>query len=161
MTSRLLLLRAVLSFLALPGVVAIALPPVITSVDPFRRAGFQVGLVPLIAGFAVLLWCVRDFYVVGRGTLAPWDPPGRLVTVGLYRFVRNPMYVGIVMALAGWSVAAGSPLLGVYLAVLSVAFLLRVHLYEEPRCGRQFGEEWERYAAAVPGWVPRLTPWRR
>lgn len=148
-----------LSFLVLPGVVSVAVPLVITALDPFRGDGYRIGFAPLAAGFAILLWCTRDFYVVGRGTLAPWDPPTRLVTVGLYRLVRNPMYVGIILAVVGWSLAAGSVVLGVYTLVLFAAFHLRVRLYEEPRCARQFGEAWSRYAASVPRWIPRLTPW--
>jgi protein-S-isoprenylcysteine O-methyltransferase Ste14 len=66
----------------------------------------------------VLLWCVRDFYVSGRGTLAPWDPPKHLVVVGLYRFTRNPMYIGVLMVVGGWGLRAGSPVLGMYLVVL-------------------------------------------
>ena len=114
-----------------------------------------LGVVPLAIGVVMLLWCVRDFYVSGRGTLAPWDPPKRLVIVGLYRFTRNPMYVGISLLLAGWSLLAASPFLGSYTVVLAIAFHLRVTLYEEPRLKKQFGEEWATYAATVPRWLPR------
>jgi len=154
------LLRALASFLVLPGVLAFGVPLLISALDPARRDGYGLGLAPLIVGFAILAWCVRDFYVAGRGTLAPWDPPVRLVTVGFYRFVRNPMYVGILIAVAGWSVAAGSPALGVYTVALFVAFHLRVLRYEEPWCAVQFGQGWQRYADSVPRWIPRLTPWR-
>jgi len=68
-------------------------------------------MVVLGGGLVVLLWCVRDFYVSGRGTLAPWNPPKRLVVVGLYRFTRNPMYIGVLMVVGGWAVRAGSPVL--------------------------------------------------
>ena len=155
-----LLFRTLASFLVLPGLLAVTLPALIWLLDPARRGGHPLGLAPLIVGFAVLVWCVRDFHVVGRGTLAPWDPPVRLVTAGLYRFVRNPMYLGILVAVAGWSVAVGSIALGVYTFVLFAAFHLRVVLYEEPRCTAQFGGDWRSYAGAVPRWVPRMTPWR-
>ena len=111
---------------------------------------------PLILGAAILLWCVRDFYVSGKGTLAPWDPPKHLVTVGLYRFTRNPMYVGVLLLLCGWSVLAGSPLLAGYTVFLAIAFHLRVVLYEEPRLKTQFGSEWPNYAATVPRWFSLL-----
>lgn len=114
------------------------------------------GVVPFAIGVVMLLWCVRDFYVSGRGTLAPWDPPKRLVIVGLYRFTRNPMYAGILLLLTGWSLFAASSLLAGYAVMLAIAFHLRVLLYEEPRLKMQFSEEWAAYAATVPRWLPRL-----
>jgi protein-S-isoprenylcysteine O-methyltransferase Ste14 len=112
-----------------------------------------LGVPIALLGLAVLLWCVRDFYVVGKGTLAPWDPPARLVVVGLYRYVRNPMYVGVLTLVLGWSIAAGSRNLALYCAVLAVGFHLRTILYEEPRPGL-FGPDYERYCAIVPRWIP-------
>jgi protein-S-isoprenylcysteine O-methyltransferase Ste14 len=105
-------------------------------------------------GVFALLWCVRDFYVSGRGTLAPWDPPKQLVIVGLYHFVRNPMYVAVLMILAGWSLLYRSWPLALYAAVVALAFHVRVVLYEEPWLERQFGVDWERYAARVSRWLP-------
>jgi protein-S-isoprenylcysteine O-methyltransferase Ste14 len=99
---------------------------------------------------------VRDFYVAGKGTLAPWDPPKHLVVVGLYCFVRNPMYVGILIFLIGWALVMGSRWLAAYAVVLAIAFHLRVVLYEEPRLRRHFPEEWDAYAAAVSRWWPRI-----
>jgi len=89
-----LLARALLAFVACPGIVAIAIPVI------WLRATSQqlvqaLGLLPLAVGFVALLWCVRDFYVSGKGTLAPWAPPRNLVVVGLYRYTRNPMYVAV------------------------------------------------------------------
>ncbi len=84
-----LFLRAVLAFLVLPGTFAGLLPAWIVAGDRWRGPGFGIGATPLAAGIAILIWCVRDFYLAGKGTLAPWDPPKRLVMVGLYRFTRN------------------------------------------------------------------------
>jgi protein-S-isoprenylcysteine O-methyltransferase Ste14 len=84
---------------------------------------------------------VRDFFVAGRGTLAPWDPPRHLVVVGLYRFVRNPMYVSVLTVVVGWWLATGSRLLAGYAVVLAIGFHLRVLYHEEPWLRRQFGEE--------------------
>lgn len=107
-------------------------------------------------GVFALLWCVRDFYVSGRGTLAPWDPPKRLVIVGLYRFVRNPMYVAVLTILLGWALLYQSWILLAYAAVVAAAFHLRVVLHEEPWLKRQFGTDWDDYAARVPRWpTPR------
>jgi len=151
-----LFLRALAAFLLLPGTFAGVIPALIVSNDGSRGNGFSVGWIPLAFGVAILLWCVRDFYVAGKGTLAPWDPPKRLVVVGLYRFVRNPMYVGLMLLLLGWALVAGSPWLASYVAVFAIAFHLRVILYEEPRLKRQFPEDWAAYANAVPRWLPRL-----
>ena len=115
----------------------------------------MIGAIPLAAGIMVLLWCIRDFYAAGKGTLAPWDPPKHLVRVGCYRFTRNPMYVGIVFLLVGWSLLAGSRWLGIYTAILGLGFHLRVVLYEEPTLLKKFGPEFERYAATVPRWLSR------
>lgn len=150
-----------ISFLVLPGTFAGLIPAWIVSTDPGRGRGWSIGAVPLAIGAVVLLWCVRDFYVSGKGTLAPWDPPKHLVVVGLYRFTRNPMYVGISLLLAGWSLLAASPWLAGYGVILAIAFHLRVLLYEEPRLRKQFGDEWFSYAATVPRWLWRLSNRKR
>ena len=148
-------LRALIAFLVLPGVFAGLIPAVIVANDPYRASGSAWGY-PLVAlGLFLVLWCVRDFYVAGKGTLAPWDPPKHLVTAGLYRVVRNPMYVSLVILLVGWSLAAGSWLLAGYTALLGVAFHLRVILYEEPRLSSEFGDAWASYTASVHRWLPQ------
>lgn len=121
--------------------------------------GSATGYLPIAVGFVFLVACVRDFFVVGRGTLAPWNPPKHFVTVGLYRYVRNPMYVAIIILLIGWSIVTPSKWLLVYLAGLWIAFHLRVVLYEEPRLLTLFGVEWQAYRQKVPRWVPRLKKW--
>jgi protein-S-isoprenylcysteine O-methyltransferase Ste14 len=143
--------KAVLAFLLLPGVIAFAVP-----IAWLSSAGaslvFPVGLVPLALGAVGLLWCVRDFYISGKGTLAPWAPPERLVVVGLYRFTRNPMYVSVSLILVGWAASFGVPGLWAYAAFVAVAFHLRVVLGEEPWLARTHGAEWQAYAARVPRW---------
>jgi protein-S-isoprenylcysteine O-methyltransferase Ste14 len=145
-----------LAFLILPGFVAGLLPWWIVAADTRRGAGWPLlGGAVAVLGALILLWCVRDFYVAGKGTLAPWDPPRRLVVVGLYRFMRNPMYVGVLTLVLGWSLLFGSPMLAAYVVVLATAFHLRVILYEEPRLTASFGPDFERYCATVPRWLPR------
>lgn len=151
-----LFLRALIALLILPGTFAGLIPAWIISNDRWRGDGSVWGVVPLAFGAVILVWCIRDFYVAGKGTLAPWDPPKSLVVVGLYRFVRNPMYVGILLLLAGWAFMSGSWLLACYAGLFGVAFHLRVVLYEEPRLRKNFPQEWSSYAAAVPRWLPRL-----
>jgi protein-S-isoprenylcysteine O-methyltransferase Ste14 len=148
-----LLLRATIAFAALPGVVAFALPLVIATTT-VRTAGFaRAGLVELALGVAVLGWCVRDFYVHGRGTLAPWAPPMTLVRTGLYSWSRNPMYLGVLLIAAGWAIGFRSQPLTVYTAVLAVLFHLRVVFSEEPFLLRTFGDAWAEYRKRVPRWV--------
>ena len=90
-------LRAVLAFLLLPGVVAFAVPLLLLRPAGRAFAFTPVAVLVLGSGLVILVWCVRDFYVIGRGTLAPWSPPRQLVVRGLYRFSRNPMYAGVLM----------------------------------------------------------------
>lgn len=155
-----LFLRALLSFLILPGFFAFALPAWLASIDGRRGGGFAVGWLVVVAGATILLWCVRDFYVAGKGTLAPWDPPRRLVVVGLYRYLRNPMYVGVLTLVLGWAVLLGSRLLLWYVVCLAVGFHLRTIIAEEPYLAEHFGEDWREYRAAVRRWWPRSSPWR-
>ena len=101
----------------------------------------------------MLLWCVRDFYVSGRGTLAPWVPPRELVVVGLYRMSRNPMYVSVILVLVGWAVGFRSMPLALYALAVAVGFHLRVVLGEEPWLAQTHGEKWVRYRDRVPRWL--------
>jgi len=152
--------RAILAFVALPGIFAVVVPPCLAYGDPWSRVPWMPGAGVMAVGALVLLWCVRDFYVSGEGTLAPWDPPKHLVVQGLYRFVRNPMYIGVLLLVLGWSLLFLSPLLCLYTACLAIGFHLRVVKYEEPRLKARFGQRWMRYRRGVPRWRPRIVPWR-
>ncbi len=110
----------------------------------------------MIGGSFILLWCVRDFYISGKGTLAPWSPPKRLVIVGLYRICRNPMYIGVLVLVVGWAIFATSPLLVGYFVVLVFSFHFRIVMYEEPQLLELFGAVWESYSSLVPRWLPSL-----
>jgi protein-S-isoprenylcysteine O-methyltransferase Ste14 len=149
-------IRALFAFLVLPGVVAGLAPVLIARGDTHRHDGSAIGFGVLALGVVLLLWCVRDFYVSGKGTLAPWDPPKRLVVVGLYRFVRNPMYVAVLTVVLGWTLVFGSTWLTFYMLALAIGFHLRVLFHEEPRLCQQFAAEWTAYSAVVPRWLPRV-----
>ena len=147
-------LRALFAFLVLPGMVALLIPLWIVwnrflASDPW----FSIGLLLLSAGLALLLWCVRDFYVSGKGTLAPWSPPRHLVTVGLYRYSRNPMYLAVTMMLTGWAVCFWSLTLAIYTGSVIVGFHLRVVFGEEPWLARTYGAAWDEYKRKVPRWL--------
>lgn len=145
--------RALFAFVALPGTVAFAIPLSWIAQATWHGPFHLPGLLPLTAGVVLLLWCVRDFYVAGRGTLAPWAPPRELVVVGLYRYSRNPMYLAVVLILVGWSVVFRSTALALYALAIAVAFHLRVVFGEEPWLARTHGEKWVRYCRRVPRWL--------
>jgi protein-S-isoprenylcysteine O-methyltransferase Ste14/pimeloyl-ACP methyl ester carboxylesterase len=148
-----MVLRALLAFVALPGLVAFV-APLLLAWPRVREGSFNaLALVLLIPGIALLLWCVRDFFVVGKGTLAPWDPPRHLVASGPYRFSRNPMYVGVSVMLLGWAVAFASWELVLYAVIVVAAFHLRVLFNEEPFLARTHGRRWDDYRARVPRWL--------
>jgi protein-S-isoprenylcysteine O-methyltransferase Ste14 len=151
--------RAVLAFLAMPAVVGVAIPLWIAHRDGARGPDHPAGLLLAFAGLAGLLWCVRDFYAIGKGTLAPWSPPTKLVVVGMYRFARNPMYLSVLTLVTGIAAWRGSPTTLAYALVLALVFHVRVVLGEEPVLARSFPAEWPVYARAVPRWLPRLSPW--
>ncbi len=120
-------------------------------IDLQQIAGMVVGA----AGAALALWCISTFASVGRGTPAPFDPPRRLVIRGPYRFVRNPMYLGAGLALAGAALFYGSlPILG-YTGLFFLALHPFVVWYEEPTLRRSFGPEYEAYRNRVGRWWPR------
>lgn len=114
-----------------------------------------------VLGVALVLWCVRDFYSTGKGTLAPWKPPKRLVVVGLYRYVRNPMYLGLLTLIFGMAWWLTSIYVAEYGLVVAVAVHLRVVSFEEPRLARTFGDEWKAYTKEARRWVPALRPFGR
>jgi protein-S-isoprenylcysteine O-methyltransferase Ste14 len=143
--------RALLAFVALPGTVAIAVPWVWVTASG-RALACPWALAVLALGLVLLLWCVRDFYVAGKGTLAPWQPPVSLVVVGLYRYSRNPMYVGVTTMLVGWALSFASAGLLLYALAIWLAFELRVIFGEEPWLARTFGDAWSQYVRQVPRW---------
>jgi protein-S-isoprenylcysteine O-methyltransferase Ste14 len=145
--------RALLAFLACPGIVAYLVPLSMRSLQDAHKQIEPLGWPSVILGSALLLWCVRDFYVKGSGTLAPWAPPTKLVIVGLYRFSRNPMYVSVTLILIGWAVLFQSRSLWIYAGIVWIAFHLRVVLGEEPWLAKVHGDEWRAYAARVPRWL--------
>ena len=143
--------RALIAFLVMPGIVALAIPLWIGLRNPVSGGMFHlVGLLPLVAGFSLLLWCVYEFYVSGKGTLAPWSPPKYLVTTGLYRRTRNPMYLGVLLMLTGWSLTFWSPVLAIYTGIMMLGFHLRVVYGEEPWLARTHGSRWRPRAAEAP-----------
>ena len=129
-----------------PAQLATAVPS-----DPVALAG----IVATVAGSVVALWCIGTFVVLGRGTPAPFDPPRRLVVRGPYRYVRNPMYLGAGLALAGAALVYRSTALLGYLAVLGLIVHGLVVWYEEPTLTNLFGDDYLAYRRDVRRWLPR------
>ena len=154
-----------LFFAAAPGVVAGLVPWWLTG---WRVRGplaswapvHVAGLALLILGAVVLIQAFARFAVEGRGTPAPVAPTERLVIGGLYRYVRNPMYLAVVAAITGQGLALGQPVLLAYAAAVWVTVASFVRWYEEPTLARQFGGQYEAYRRDVPAWRPRIRPRR-
>ncbi|MBI3329819.1 MAG: isoprenylcysteine carboxylmethyltransferase family protein [Nitrospinae bacterium] len=154
----LLFLKNVLFTVVVPGTVAVLIPYQLGS----GRNGATLlwgsreygALLPLSVGAAIYFRCVWDFARAGRGTPAPIDAPKVLVVRGLYQYVRNPIYLGVLLVVLGWVVYFGSFAVLLYGAGLSLLFHLFVVLVEEPMLERRFGESYERYCRAVHRWVP-------
>jgi len=119
------------------------------------------GLIMLVAGAIVLIQASARFVAEGRGTPAPVAPTERLVIGGLYRYVRNPMYLAVVAAITGQALALGQPVLLGYAAVVWVTVASFVRWYEEPALARQFGAQYRAYRRSVPAWLPRTRLWKQ
>jgi protein-S-isoprenylcysteine O-methyltransferase Ste14 len=147
-----------------PGVVAGLVPWLITSWEFEEPVSYWlplrvVGVVLLAAGLVVLLEAFTRFVREGIGTPAPVAPTEHLVVGGLYRYVRNPMYIAVGSMIVGQALLLGQPILLPYAALFGLAVWAFVRWYEEPTLLRRFGAEYEEYRSAVPGWWPRRTPW--
>jgi protein-S-isoprenylcysteine O-methyltransferase Ste14 len=128
---------------------------------PFWAPLRVVGVALLLLAVPVLVSAFVRFVVEGVGTPAPVAPPRQLVVGGLYRYVRNPMYLAVVTAIVGQALLLGQPGLLLYAALVAAAMALFAHGYEEPTLASQFGARYEAYRRAVPAWWPRLHPWEQ
>jgi len=133
-------------------------------VDTAGRSVWRwIAVVPSVLGFAVAFRCVWDFGRTGHGTPAPIAPPRKLVVVGFYPYVRNPMYLGFITGWVGLWVVFGHAnraalIVATSIVLIVVSFVL---LYEEPTLRRMFGDEYEEYCRNVSRWLPRLHPWNQ
>ena len=145
-------------FVLAPGVVAGLVPWWLTGwrVQPLSAPLRLLGVVLLVAGFGVLLRAFVQFVADGIGTPAPVAPTERLVVSGLYRYVRNPMYLAVLATIVGQALILGQLGLFGYALAVGAAFVAFVRGYEEPTLRRRYGAEYESYQHAVPGWWPRL-----
>ncbi len=119
-----------------------------------------IGALLCAAGLSLMAVTIRMFAIIGRGTLAPWDPTRRLVTGGIYGHVRNPMISGVLVVMLGISMLFGSPGILIWAAVFFTGNTLYFHFVEEPGLEKRFGSEYAEYKRNVPMWLPRFKPWR-
>jgi protein-S-isoprenylcysteine O-methyltransferase Ste14 len=154
-------------FVALaPGVVAGLVPWWLTGWDgkytsPYWWPVRSLGALLVGVGVVVLVQAFARFVMEGIGTPAPVVPTERLVVGGLYRYVRNPMYLAVAAIILGQAALLGRPVLLLYAVAFGASVAAFVRWYEEPTLRRQFGAEYEQYLRAVPGWWPRRKPWMR
>ncbi len=151
-----LLAKVVIFTVLVPGTIAVAIPYSLLTEEPMPHTGplGLLGLLPLTLGVAFYLWCAWDFASAGRGTPAPIDPPRMLVARGLYRVVRNPMYVGVLLILIGESIIFSSLAILQYALFVWLMFHLFVVFYEEPTLRKKFGATYDEYRKSVSRWVP-------
>jgi protein-S-isoprenylcysteine O-methyltransferase Ste14 len=148
-------------FFLAPGVVAGGIPRWLTGwevVDIWPSAVRVVGTALIAAGTVVLVQAFARFVREGLGTPAPVAPTETLVVGGLYRYVRNPMYLAVLATILGQALLLGQPVLFGYAFVVWLAFASFVRFYEEPHLTQRFGQSYRAYRAAVPAWVPRVRP---
>lgn len=163
-------LRHLIAILILPITVTIVIPLLIILFScilciswlflyPANIFSFIGGLPCICAGVLLVYKTNRLFAVIGKGTLAPWDPPKHLVVAGIYRHVRNPMILGVILVLLGEAIILGA----IPLFLWFLLFWLGNHIHfirtEEPALVQRFGDEYLLYKANVPRWIPRLKPW--
>lgn len=154
-----LLAKNLLFTLVVPGSVAVYLPLWIAGADtPGPTAAVVLASLAFALGGAIYAWCVWDFATFGRGTPAPIDAPSKLVIRGLYRSVRNPMYVGVLCVILGWALFYTSAQLLLYGAIVWTIFHGFVVLYEEPHLREEFKTEYSDYCTQVGRWLPRRRP---
>jgi protein-S-isoprenylcysteine O-methyltransferase Ste14 len=145
-----------------PGTVVGLVPWLITGWSgQAAPAVVAAGALLTAAGCGVLLAAFAQFVIEGAGTPAPPAPTGQLVVRGLYRYVRNPMYLAVLTGILGQALILGRPVLAAYAAVVAVVVASFVRWYEGPALTRRYGEQYLDYCARVPGWLPGPTRRRR
>jgi protein-S-isoprenylcysteine O-methyltransferase Ste14 len=163
-------IKNLVAIILLPGMVTVLVPWLILAGEGPRRGGWGLPapwwVLPVIAGpglilagLALVFTTISLFIRLGRGTLAPWAPPARLVIQGPYRHVRNPMISGVLAILLGEALLFGSLPLVFFFLFAAALNMVYIPLSEEPGLERRFGESYRRYKRSVPRWIPRLQPW--
>ena len=151
-------LKSLFFLIFVPGLLVGYIPFAFLLTGPLVDTGLlSLPALPIwLVGGVMILWCFWDFLVKGKGTPAPIDPPKELVVTGLYKYIRNPMYAGVLLMLMGEFLWFGYWVLLAYAFFFFIAFHLFVLLYEEPALKKKFGRSYENYLKTVPRWIPRF-----
>ena len=151
-------LKQIISFI-LPITVSILVPIYIeTNISINQILPFLTGLFIMCTGLSIMTMTISLFIRLGKGTLAPWSPTRKLVIHGLYRHVRNPMIIGVLIVLIGESIAILSLNILIWAIIFFIINNLYFVIYEEPNLEKRFGDEYQEYKKNVPRWIPRLKP---
>ncbi len=158
-----------MSLIVLPGTVVVFIPAVLLYISAtfvgvnhvISQVWYHIflSLIFFFIGSLLAFLTVRLFLTKGKGTPAPWDPPKKLVVLGPYRFVRNPMITGVLFLLAGESLLFSSWLLFFWMLLFFLANLIYLPFFEEKSLLRRFGKDYQDYKEHVPRWIPRLIPY--
>ena len=162
-------LQLIKAIIILPGTALVFVPGVILWLSAQSPAAIAseglaqprlwIGILSAVTGLFFAVWTVRLFLTAGEGTPAPWDPPKRLVVRGPYRHVRNPMITSVLLMLGAESLLFGSWHLAGWMLVFFLINTIYFSLVEEPGLERRFDENYRRYKANVPRWIPNWRPW--
>jgi protein-S-isoprenylcysteine O-methyltransferase Ste14 len=164
-------MRQIAAILLLPGIVTGAIPAVIVYQSRVVRLGWSLpwpanlllaafGLLLIGAGSALMYSTIRLFATAGHGTLAPWEPPQRLVVRGVYRHIRNPMILGVFLVLLGEAAFFGLSALLYWLLMVVALNVVYIPVLEEPGLEQRFGDDYKLYKRNVPRWIPRWHAWQ-
>ncbi|MDR1947259.1 MAG: isoprenylcysteine carboxylmethyltransferase family protein [Desulfovibrio sp.] len=157
--------RWIIPVLTLPMNALIFIPAIILWLTQYQwkanhPALLALGCLLLFLGLGLAAWTMRIFHHIGQGTAAPWDPPQRLVVVGPYRHVRNPMLTSVFIMLGAEALLLHSWTIFAFLIAFVLINALYFPLVEEKSLEKRFGEAYQNYRRNVPRWLPRLKPWR-
>jgi protein-S-isoprenylcysteine O-methyltransferase Ste14 len=154
------LLKQIFSFI-LPVIVLIIVPLNIEkNILPQNIFALLAGLLLIFTGLYIMILTITKFVRISKGTLAPWSPTGKLVIDGMYRHVRNPMIIGVLIVLTGESIAILSLNIFIWTLIFFIINNIWYILYEEPDLEKKFGDEYRKYKKSVPRWIPRLEPYK-
>ena len=160
-TARAVVLLPAAATIYVPGAilwVAAGTPGALSPAEP-TQVRFWIGIAMAVDGLFLAAWTMTLFDRVGKGTPAPWAPPERLVVLGPYRHVRNPMNSGMVLILGAEALLFGSWHLAGWTGVFFLACAIYFPFHEEPGLERRFGDAYRLYRENVPRWIPRIRPW--
>ncbi len=153
------LLKQIFSFI-LP-VTVLVIVPLWVEENWTVRVSFHLfaGLIIIVIGLTIMALTISSFITIGKGTLAPWSPPKKLVIKGLYRYVRNPMILGVLTVLLGEALGVWSKNILVWAGEFFIINIIYFTIYEQPNLEKRFGGEYREYKKHVSMWIPRRTPY--